>query len=35
VHLALCERHELALVTLDIKLAEAARVLGVEVVWPE
>jgi uncharacterized protein len=35
VHLGLCVRHELALVTLDIKLAEAARVLGVEVVWPE
>jgi uncharacterized protein len=35
IHVSLCLRHQLALVTLDKKLADAARVLGIEVVWPE
>ena len=35
IHVALCERHVLALATLDERLAEAARGLGVEVVVPE
>ncbi len=34
IHLALCERHELRLVTLDQRLAEAARDLEIEVVVP-
>lgn len=34
IHVALCERHELMLVTLDERLAEAARGLRVEVVVP-
>lgn len=34
IHLALCVRHQLVMVTLDKLLAEAAGVWGVEVVWP-
>jgi uncharacterized protein len=35
IHVSLCLRHQLALVTLDERLADAARLLGIEVVWPE
>lgn len=35
IHIALCVRHQLVMVTLDKLLAEAAGTLGVEVVWPE
>jgi predicted nucleic acid-binding protein len=35
IHVSLCAKHQLALVTLDKKLADAARLLGIEVVWPE
>ena len=35
IHAALCARHELRLVTLDERLAEAARELQVEVIVPE
>lgn len=34
IHLALCERHELTLVTLDERLADASKALGIEVVMP-
>lgn len=34
IHLALCERHELTLVTLDERLADASQALGIEVVVP-
>lgn len=34
IHIALCVRHQLVMVTLDKILAEAARTLGIEVVWP-
>jgi predicted nucleic acid-binding protein len=34
IHFALCVRHQLVIVTLDKLLAEAARTLGIEVVWP-
>ena len=35
IHAALCARYELRLVTLDERLAEAARELGVEVIVPK
>lgn len=34
IHIAMCVRHQLVMVTLDKVLAEAAGVLGVEVVVP-
>ena len=35
IHAALCARHELRLVTLDERLAEAARELEIEVIVPK